>query len=72
MKIRRPALRKRLIGSVLLVLPAPAFACPVCFAAADPRVLTSYYAATAILTLVPLGLIAALGAWLYRNSPTDA
>jgi hypothetical protein len=49
-------------------LPRLALACPVCFSQANQDVLRTYYFTTALLTLLPLVIIAVIGTWMYRRS----
>jgi hypothetical protein len=51
-------------GALVAGSPADALACPVCFAAANERVLASYYASAAVLTAMPFVLASAVGGWL--------
>ncbi len=54
-----------------LLLPAtPARACPNCYAASPPGVLSTYYLSTLLLSLLPFVIIAAVavvGLRLYRG-----
>lgn len=54
-------------SAALLAAPAPLLACSVCFAAANRGVLQTYYLTAAMLTLLPLLIVAAIGAWLYLS-----
>jgi hypothetical protein len=56
-----------LFGILLLALPESALACPVCFdSSAENRL--AFMQTAAALTLLPLGMIAGLGAWIRRRS----
>jgi hypothetical protein len=56
------------LGTLLAALwPAVGTACPVCFGAASERVLHSYYATAAALTVLPLVLVGGFVAWLIRG-----
>jgi hypothetical protein len=48
--------------------PATALACPSCFAGSSQRVLETYYLTAAVLTALPLALVATVVVWLYRRS----
>ena len=64
-------------GLVALVL-APARvlrACPVCFSAANARVLETYYLTTVLMLLLPLLILGSIAGWLYfrfRESGRDS
>jgi len=63
------------VGFLLVALPESALACPVCFdSSAENRM--AFMQTAAALTLLPLGLMAGLGAWIRRrsreNSAVDA
>lgn len=49
------------------LLPEAVWACPVCF---DPREENrlAFLATTALLTLLPLGMVAGTGLWLRRRA----
>lgn len=57
-----------ILGSALLVLlPERALACPVCFdMSAENRI--AFFQTAAVLTLLPLGMIGGLGAWIRKRS----
>lgn len=56
-----------LVGVLLLAIPEAVFACPVCFdASAENRM--AFVQTAAVLTLLPLGMVAGLGAWIRRRS----
>jgi hypothetical protein len=56
------------LGATLAAVgPAAATACPVCFGATSERVLHSYYATAAVLTLMPLLLMCGFIVWLVRQ-----
>ena len=42
-----------------------ASACSVCFSATDAA-REAYYSTTAFMILLPIGLVASIGVWLYR------
>jgi hypothetical protein len=72
---RRPSagIRTAPLGAALAALgPAVATACPVCFGATSERVLHSYYATAAALTLLPLMLVGGFLAWLLRQGRESA
>jgi hypothetical protein len=55
------------LGFLLLALPESALACPVCFdSSAENRM--AFMQTAAALTLLPLGMIAGLGAWIRRRT----
>jgi hypothetical protein len=54
-----------LLAPLLLLHPAAAFACPVCFSAANSHVLSTYHFTAAMMTLLPLVIVGSIGAWLY-------
>lgn len=60
--------------AALTVAASAANACPVCFSANDESVLRTYYMTAAMLTVLPLIMLAAIGGWLYKKStrPTPA
>lgn len=66
-RFRVPAL-----ALVLLVgVPELAFACPVCFDGGDES-RRAFVATTALLTLLPLGMVSGVGLWLrWRARRTD-
>lgn len=55
------------LGLVLLTLPEKASACAVCFATTEENRM-AFLATTAILSLLPLGMVGGLGAWLRKRS----
>lgn len=57
-----------LLSSLLLgALPEVALACPVCFdMSAENRL--AFFQTAAVLTLLPLGMIGGLGAWIRKRS----
>lgn len=66
----RPGFAARL-GAATALAPlwgGPALACPMCFGAAPPRVLDAYLLSAALLSLLPLAILAALGGWLFALS----
>ena len=52
----------------LVALPSVAAACPVCFSPSDDANRMAYNLSTLGLTLLPLGLIAGIGLWLWRRA----
>lgn len=44
-----------------------AAACSVCFSATDAA-REAYYSTTAFMIVLPIGLVASIGVWLYRAS----
>ncbi|HZO80365.1 MAG TPA: hypothetical protein VFB33_01625 [Candidatus Binataceae bacterium] len=55
-------------GAAGVLLPAVAAACPVCYGASDPQVLSAYYTATIALLLLPLLLVGGFALWISRAS----
>lgn len=55
------------VGLAMALHPARAAACAVCFAATEENRM-AFLATTAILSLLPLGMIGGVGAWLRRRS----
>lgn len=51
---------------VLLLLAEPAFACAVCFDAND-QTRSAFLGTTALLSLLPLGMMGGFGLWMYRR-----
>lgn len=51
---------------LLLALPEAVWACPVCFDARDEN-RQAFLATTALLTLLPLGMVGGVGIWLRRR-----
>lgn len=49
-----------------LMIPALAWACPVCFWA-NPKGRTAYLGTTLLLVLLPITLLVAGGWWVYRD-----
>lgn len=64
MKAPRPV--AALLAGALLALPAIAAACPTC-GVGNGRNVTAFFVTTVVLSLLPLGLIAAGLYWLARN-----
>lgn len=66
---RAAALRTVGVAALLVVIvhPAPSSACAVCFSAASVRVLGAYHLTAALLTLLPLALVATFALWLRRR-----
>ena len=54
--------------AVFLLLPEIADACPRCFASTGKQVLNAYYVSIAFMSLIPLGIIGAVLAWIYRQT----
>lgn len=53
------------------LLPTLAFACPVCFATGDERVVHSYYITAALMSLLPVVIVAVFAGWLRRLFKSD-
>ena len=47
-------------------LPSTAFSCAVCFSGTE-EALQAYYLTTALLTLLPVLMVASIGYWIYRK-----
>jgi hypothetical protein len=49
--------------------PAVAAACPKCYGASGPQVLSMYYLSTLILTLLPFAVLGTIGAigWHFKH-----
>ncbi len=47
-------------------LPGTAFSCAVCFSGTEES-LQAYYLTTALLTLLPVLMVASIGYWIYRK-----
>ena len=47
-------------------LPSTAFSCAVCFSGTEES-LQAYYLTTALLTLLPVLMVASIGYWIYRK-----
>jgi hypothetical protein len=56
-----------LLALLATALPAELWACAVCFDTSDENRM-AFLATTAILSLVPLGMVGGVGAWLHRRS----
>ncbi len=56
------------ISLVLIIfhLPGTAFSCAVCFSGTEES-LQAYYLTTALLTLLPVLMVASIGYWIYRK-----
>jgi predicted cobalt transporter CbtA len=64
----RVGIRQAALGGVVIALqPALAAACPMCFSAASPRVLETYYFTAVLLSLLPLVILGTFATWLYRR-----
>ena len=50
----------------ILHLPGTAFSCAVCFSGTEES-LQAYYLTTALLTLLPVLMVASIGYWIYRK-----
>ena len=55
----------------LVMSPGAGYACPVCFTAANERVLHSYYGTAVVLTLLPLLIVGGFVVWLARRSRAE-
>ena len=55
-----------LIVLSILHLPNTAFSCAVCFSGTEES-LQAYYLTTALLTLLPVLMVASIGYWIYRK-----
>ena len=55
------------VMAVLALLPDVAHACPVCFDARDEN-RQAFLATTAVLSLLPLGMVAGAGLWMRKRS----
>jgi hypothetical protein len=49
---------------IVALAPAPAYACPACLSASDPRVLLTYLLTGGLMTVLPLGIVTVFGVWL--------
>ncbi len=58
------------LGAALAATPA--HACPACFSASGPTVLATYLLTGGLMTLLPLGMVAALVLWLYGRARAAA
>jgi hypothetical protein len=47
--------------------PAPAGACPVCYGGSEGP-LAAYFLTGALMSVLPLGMIAAIGVWYLRST----
>ena len=56
-----------LVTTLLVGAPSAGWACPVCFTAANPGVLHSYYGTAVAMTALPLLLVAGFAIWLRRH-----
>ena len=54
-----------LSAAAMALVPAAAWACPVCFTA-SPRVRMAFFGTTVLLSLLPLGMIGAGVEWIRR------
>lgn len=52
---------------LFVAFPSALHACPVCFDR-DDETRVAFLATTGLLTLLPLGMVAGVGAWLRRRS----
>ena len=55
----------------LLLVPAPAFACPVCGLAGSGETNGAYFVMTIIMSGLPLVMIGGVVFWIYRRSSSD-
>lgn len=53
--------------AAILLWPAAAAACPVCFSGVSEKVLETYYFTAVGMTLLPLIFVGVLGMWLRRQ-----
>ena len=58
-------------AAFVALLPGAAVACPVCFSAADQRVLDAYYLSAAVMGSLPFLVIGAMGVWLHQRFRND-
>jgi hypothetical protein len=63
----RRAWRVLLGPAAITPLPKLAHACSVCFSAASPRLMWTYYLTTVAMIVLPLAIVAMFGAWLRRR-----
>ncbi len=68
---RAPAATRTLLvaacaSSLLAAFPEGALACPVCFDR-DDEARMAFIATTGLLTLLPLGMVVGVGAWLRKR-----
>ena len=61
-------MRTAAIVIALLAAPSVALACPVCGLASTGDNQSSYIAMSAMLSILPLGMIAGMSIWLYRKN----
>jgi|JRYF01.1.fsa_nt_gb hypothetical protein len=56
-----------------ILLPLTGLACPNCYGSSDDTILRTYYLSTAMLSLLPFGLVAGLFAiaWQLRRSQAE-
>ncbi|MFI5396142.1 MAG: hypothetical protein ACHQ9S_11475 [Candidatus Binatia bacterium] len=55
-----------LSGVILVLAPAAARACPMCYESSRPGVLSAYYLSTALLTLLPFAIFGAVAFVAFR------
>lgn len=74
MNTMKNSARALAVAALIVLSPALALACPVCFAAAGSRAYLAYYVSTVLLSTMPFALIgAAIGAaYLLRNRRKNA
>ena len=54
---RASAVLRIVLGSLAVLLPGAAMACPMCYGSSSPRVLLFYYLTAALLTVLPFGIV---------------
>ena len=54
-------------GLALLLGPAPAVACSVCYGGSEGSLL-AYFITGVLMSVLPLGMIAAIGVWYLRST----
>lgn len=59
--------RPKLLLFAALLRPGVALACPVCFSAANEKVLSAYHFTAALMTLLPLVILGSIAGWLHRR-----
>ncbi len=64
----RATVRLALLGAIsTAILPPAAWACPACFQASSPGAALGFYLSTALLSLMPVAIVAALVLYLRRR-----
>jgi hypothetical protein len=56
------------LAAAAVLVPGVAAACPVCFSAANPQVLETYYFTVSLMTFLPFAMIGGLVVWLRRRA----